>query len=335
MKENSNRSNPYTIDPAKLSAAFKNRDLCARTGTCVGICPEEALYANDAGFPELIPEKCTSCGLCAQTCPGESVHFRNMARRTFGFIPDDIGFDGYVMDTKIAFSTDETIRGGGAGGGVVTAILWDLLQAGEVDGCVVARMSAKRPWLAEPFIARTYQDLIGSQGSKYLVIALNSMLEAIRTQEGSFAVAALPCQVHGLRKTMETEPWLKEKIKVLVGLFCGGALEPEVVVDLLRTKGLKKEEISDFQFRGGEWPGKMRAVKKDGTICDMHYSNYKDGAYNYFIGLYMPMRCQTCIDGSNEFADCAVSDAWTKNQYGEYKFKGCSRILIRTPLGRK
>ena len=65
----------------------------------------------------------------------------------------------------------------------------------------------------------------------------------------------------------------------------------------------------------------------------MHYSNYKDGAYNYLIGLYMPRRCQTCIDGSCEFSDISVSDAWTKDKEGKYKFKAHSKLLIRTKRG--
>jgi coenzyme F420 hydrogenase subunit beta len=79
----------------------------------------------------------------------------------------------------------------------------------------------------------------------------------------------------------------------------------------------------------------MRAILKDGKVINMHYSNYKDGAYNYFTGVYMPPRCQTCLDGSGEFSDLAVSDAWTRDEQGEYKFKAHSRILIRTARGHE
>ena len=329
------RSDPLDIDVRKLSAAFTNHDLCTRSGTCVGICPEEALIIDAQGYPELIPGKCTACGICEKTCPGAKVMFHDLAMRTFGRDPNNDGFDGHVIDTQMAYSSDERMRSKGAGGGVVTAVLWDLLKSGEVSGCLVTRMNKGKPWRGEAYIARNYEELIESQGSKYLLISLNAMLKALQNEPGTFAVAALPCHVHGIRKAMANEPWVREKVKVIIGLFCGGALEPEVVTDMLRTKGLKKEDISGFQFRGGEWPGKIRAIRKDGTICNLHYSNYKDGAYNYFIGLYMPMRCRTCIDGSNEFSDFSISDAWTKNKYGEYIFKGCSKVLIRTDLGVK
>mgnify|MGYP001820374818 CR=1 FL=1 len=61
--------------------------------------------------------------------------------------------------------------------------------------------------------------------------------------------------------------------------------------------------------------------------------SYKDGAYNYFTGLYMPARCQTCLDGSGQFADISISDAWTRDVQGNYRFKSQSRMLARTDRG--
>jgi len=116
-------------------------------------------------------------------------------------------------------------------------------------------------------------------------------------------------------------------------LFCGGALEPYLVPEMLQTKGLHPDQVSRFEFRGGEWPGRFRAILKDGSIRDMHNYEYNDGAYNYIIQLYAPIRCQTCLDGSGQFADIAVSDAWTSNADGEYRFKRQSRMLVRTPHG--
>lgn len=324
------------LDRSKLSIAFTNRDLCTRSGTCVGICPEKAISVDAAGYPVILdPALCTQCGLCARTCPGGEVDYAQLARSTFGADGDLDNFDGHVAQTYVAKATDRRICDGGAGGGVITALLWDLLKHGEVDGCIVTRMNPREPWHGEPFIARTYEELLTSQGSKYSIVPLNTILREVMDSPGSYAYAALPCQTHGFRKAFREIPELKTKIHSVVGLFCGGGLEPHLVPELLRTKGLKKSEIRDFQFRGGEWPGKMRAILKDGTIRDMHYSNYKDGAYNYVIGIYMPPRCTTCFDGSCEFSDVSVSDAWTRDAEGNYKFKSHSRILVRTELGAR
>ena len=49
--------------------------------------------------------------------------------------------------------------------------------------------------------------------------------------------------------------------------------------------------------------------------------------------LYSPFRCQTCIDGSAEFSDISVSDAWTRDEFGNYLFSSQSKLLARTETG--
>jgi coenzyme F420 hydrogenase subunit beta len=324
------------LDRTRLSIAFTNRDLCARSGTCVGICPEKAISIDDSGYP-IIPDPslCTECGLCARSCPGGSVNYAELAKLTFGADEDLDRFDGRVSSTVVARATDDGIVAGATGGGVITGLLWDLLKSGEVDGCIVTRMRPDQPWKSEPFIARSYEDLLASRGSKYSITPVNTIFQEILDSPGVYAYAALPCQTHGYRKAVQELPRLKEKIHSVIGLFCGGALEPHLVPEMLQMKGLDRSDIRDFQFRGGEWPGKIRAILKDGTIRDMHYSNYKDGAYNYVIGIYMPPRCTTCLDGSGEFADVSVSDVWTRDTNGNFMFKSRSRILVRTELGAR
>jgi coenzyme F420 hydrogenase subunit beta len=315
------------IDPAILSAGIFNEDLCARCGTCTGSCPTKAISINDRHFPVIDPEACIECGICNTVCPGDKVPYHALAETTFGWDPHEAveTFDGYTLKTFVGHATDETIRSKGAGGGIITGLLWDLLKSGEVDGCVVTRMKPEEPWIGEPFIARTYEDLLSSQGSKYTLIPVNQIIQDIREMPGRFAFAGLPCQIHGLRLLMEAEPALKEKIVAVIGLFCGGAMELNLIPELLQAKGISKSELKDFEFRGGEWPGRFRAIKQDGTPVDIHRYDYSVGAYNWLIHIYTPKRCQTCMDGSAQFADIAISDAWTRGADGQHKFKNRSR----------
>jgi len=323
------------IPRSVLGVGFSEKDLCTRCGTCAGICPTEAVSTGPDLYPVLDEALCNECALCRKACPGGELSFSNLTEITFGHRNDDDSFDGIVSETYVAHAHDDEIRNGGAGGGVVTAILADLLDRGVVDGCIVTRMRSETPWRGEAFVARTRDELLQSQGSRYMIIPVNEVFSAIADLPGRFALAALPCQIHGYRLMLREAPALANRIHVAIGLFCGGSLDPCVVTDLLRTKGISPDEIGGFQFRGGEWPGSMRAIMKNGEIRNLHYSNYKDGAYNYLISLYMPPRCQTCLDGSSLFSDLSVSDAWTKDDEGNYKFKAYSRILVRTPLGAR
>lgn len=323
-----------TEDAPFLSVAFRSKALCTRSGCCGGVCPTGAITFDERKFPVLDGAKCISCGLCGEVCPGEKISYGDLAEQTFGERFIDRGFDGYVEKTYVAYASDERLRKGGAGGGVVTALLAHQLRTGQVEGCLVTRMNKEKPWRAEPFIATTYEELCQSQGSRYSIVPMNKAWAEMRERPGPFGAAILPCQTHGFRKLQRHDPGLAAKIPVIIGLFCGGSLEPELTTEMLTMRGIHKEDITDFQFRGGDWPGQMRAVLKTGEARPLHYSNYKDGAYNYFTSLYMPERCQTCLDGSNEFSDVSVSDAWTRDERGNYKFSGHSRLLIRTEAGR-
>ncbi|NWF90234.1 MAG: Coenzyme F420 hydrogenase/dehydrogenase, beta subunit C-terminal domain [Ignavibacteriaceae bacterium] len=237
------------INPNSLSVAFKNKELCTRSGTCVAVCPEDALFIGKDFYPEIIPEKCTECGLCANVCPGESVNFKELTQITFGHENVDDSFDGNVIKTFVGYSTDDKIRGGGAGGGVITGILWDLLKRKIVDGCIVTRMNPKQPYYGEVFIARTYEELLQSQQSKYIVIPVNAILKEIERLPGKFAMAALPCQIHGFRLLQKLDHPITKKIEVVIGLFCAAAMEPFVAIEMMEMRKVNHKEIINFNFR--------------------------------------------------------------------------------------
>ena len=42
---------------------------CLTYGTCVKACPYDAIEMTGDGFPRVIKEKCTACGVCVHVCP--------------------------------------------------------------------------------------------------------------------------------------------------------------------------------------------------------------------------------------------------------------------------
>ena len=42
---------------------------CLGYGTCVEVCPFDAIHMNENELPEVDKEKCTGCGKCVSTCP--------------------------------------------------------------------------------------------------------------------------------------------------------------------------------------------------------------------------------------------------------------------------
>lgn len=52
---------PAVVDPEK----------CDACGTCVDICPVEAVTLND--HAKVDPEECIDCGSCVDECPEEAI----------------------------------------------------------------------------------------------------------------------------------------------------------------------------------------------------------------------------------------------------------------------
>ncbi len=46
---------------------------CLGMGSCVTVCPEDALHIGDEGLPVVDVERCTGCGACVQACPRDVI----------------------------------------------------------------------------------------------------------------------------------------------------------------------------------------------------------------------------------------------------------------------
>lgn len=46
---------------------------CLGLGTCVDVCPFDAIFINEDKIAEVIPDKCTACGKCIEACPKDVI----------------------------------------------------------------------------------------------------------------------------------------------------------------------------------------------------------------------------------------------------------------------
>ena len=312
-------------------------ELCLRCGTCVGICPKDAIIVNEDYYPYCTDyEICDDCGLCLKVCPGIEVNFPEIVKQTFGEIDYDYYSNGFFTKPYMGKTTNENILEKASSGGVVTQILDYLLNENIIQGAIVTTSCHDKPWKAKPILARKSDEILESAQSKYSVSPVNSLLKKLDGFDGKVAYVGLPCHIHGLKKAISLKRNLKDKIYIIIGLLCSTNVEEISTKDMLWASKIKEQDVKKIEFRKGEWPGKIGVKVKNGTQKELHHLSHKEGAFVFLTRLYPCNRCLYCIDASSEFADISVGDPWIKDEKGNYKYSGgWSLVIERTNKGKE
>ena len=151
---------------------------------------------------------------------------------------DDIRkYVGNYRGVYFSYARDEAVRRGAASGGRVTGMLIHLLESGQIDGALVVGSTVVQGRVECKFtIARTRQELLASQGSKYHAVYFNrDAVPLIDDFDGRLAVVALPRDATLLHHLRQREPQVDRKVKLVIGLFCGHNSERQLT-DHIVTK---------------------------------------------------------------------------------------------------
>jgi coenzyme F420 hydrogenase subunit beta len=307
--------------------------LCTGCGTCVGLCPQDAIKMiidKPKGIyaPQLDKEGCNECGVCVDVCPGHSVDFKRLNRDIFGKEPEDILLGNY-LHCYLGHATDYEVRYNAASGGLVSALLIFALEEGLIDGALVTKMNIEHPLETQTFIARSREEIISAAESKYCPVPANIALkEILSAEEGKrFAVVGLPCHIQGIRKAEAIDEKLKAKIALHLGLFCNHTPSLWATENLLYQAKVKREEIAELHYRGEGWPGKMRIGLKTGEDVFIKFPDYWFRCFGQF---FYPKRCLLCCDQGNELADISFGDPWGVEEGDDI---GTSLIISRSEIG--
>jgi coenzyme F420 hydrogenase subunit beta len=319
-----------TVD--KTISKIVENGLCTGCGTCVGICPLDAIemvieHKKGIYIPQLDEERCNQCGLCVEVCPGHAVDFMQLNLEIFGKEPEDVLLGNYI-NCYAGHAADYDIRYNSASGGLVTALLIYALEEGMIDGALVTRMKKDNPLEPEPFIARTKDEIIEAAKSKYCPVPANIALkEILKAKEGErFAVVGLPCHIHGIRKAEQVNNKLKENIVLHLGLWCSTTCNFLGTEFVLKRLGIsKKEDIKELSYRGEGWPGGMSVRLKNGQKRFVRLGHY----WNIGFSSFTPSRCRLCSDANCELADVSFGDYRGQDAYLTEKI-GKSGIISRT-----
>jgi coenzyme F420 hydrogenase subunit beta len=318
----------------ELEAAVIDAGRCIQCGACVAVCPSDSIAVGEGELP-LLAKMCTGCSLCWDFCPRGGLRHEATGRLVDALIDADAhgptkitGANGYSRSIRETYTARARPGIDGAqDGGVVTALLSALLEAGEIDGALVARESETERWKGEPFVARTPEELRECAGSFYNnAMALGRLDAKVLRRRGlpaepRLAVVGTPCEVEAIR-AMQARPWFwgssrVDAVVLTIALLCTKSFNYEklMVDEIAERRGIALDDIR----RVDVIRGKLMLDGDDGErlleepIRDFHGAALKG--------------CDECADFLGDAADLSVGSVGSADGY--------SSVLVRTDAGRR
>lgn len=305
--------------------------LCTGCGLCASLLPADkvSMCMSADGFlrPQVLQElNAAENSAVAQSCPGYHLEHEKTEA------PYDALW-GPIASVRAGYAVDEEVRYRGSSGGAISALLIHLLESGRIDFAVHISASETDPLRNEIRVSRTRADILKGAGSRYAPSAPLANISDLLDLPGRFAFVGKPCDVAGLRNMARVDKRVEDKVAYCIAFFCAGVPSLHGTFEVLDKLGVRRDEVVHFSYRGEGWPGKAKAIAKDGRIREMDYAT----SWGTILNRYLQFRCKICPDGTGEFADISCADAWYgKDGYPEFDERaGRSLIVGRTRRGEE
>ena len=311
-----------------VSIIYDNK-YCCRCGLCASVCPLDSIELTE-NYLYIDEGTCITCGLCFSVCPRsfpvEKIY--NHIKKTNNSLMFSKNF-GYYKKLYSARTLNKNIKEIGQDGGIVTSLLYYLLDNNLVDAVLTIKHS-KCSWKPKIGIITNKEDLYKTAGTTYVHSPILSVLNKTNKFE-RIAIVAVPCKIKALIKgeLFSILPFFNN-IKYKIGLFCMEAFSYEGLLNFINDKfhlkiiDIMKMEIKQGYFIITLYSGNVLSV----PLKDVH---------KYILNF-----CRYCDDLTAELADISVgsigskikwSSVITRTQKGEYLFnKAIKHGLIEAKL---
>lgn len=214
-------------------------------------------------------------------------------------------------------------------GGLATYVFHQLLRRKEVDYLYVVQGDAQGGYRYAIF--RDDEAILSISKTRYFPVTMDELLPIIQQTPGRVAVSGVACFVKAIRLKQHYHPELRERIRFLLGIICGGLKSRHYTDFLAQSAGIKgtyikaeyrvknpEGEANDYFFSASDQALRTRRIRMR-RLGDMWGS-----------GLFKNKACDFCTDVLTELADISLGDAWIPeyNRDG----MGTSVVVTRNPL---
>ncbi|WP_328345254.1 Coenzyme F420 hydrogenase/dehydrogenase, beta subunit C-terminal domain [Streptomyces violaceus] len=293
-----------------LRESVLDTDLCASCGACAAVCPEDLLTISpDQPVPSLAPgaaaDACGTCTLCTDVCPGRDTAVPKSEQRLFGRTRNvEERWTGIVRHTYSARAADPQVKAAASAGGAATALLVSALRRGEIDAALVIGRDAERPWVPEPKLATTVDEIVECAQASYCITPNLQILKDSPFER--IGVVGLACQIEAINRmrNLADPPAVARRIAFTVELGCASNTKRAGTEHLIEGRlQLPLADVTGMKYRAGEYPG-------DFTVWDRAGERHTLPFHELVLEFrkFKTFRCLACPDWWSGLADVSVAD---------------------------
>jgi coenzyme F420 hydrogenase subunit beta len=305
----------------ELKKMVLDTGLCTNCGACVNLCPYAVSYKDQT----ILLDPCErEEGRCYAFCPRTPTDLEVLRRQLFDpgdFTPELGSMKGFYM-TRAA---DPEVRKSSQHGGTVTTLVALALEEGFIDTAVLTE-EEEGDFLPRGVAVQRGSD-VRKRGKSRFVVSPNlaAFHRAARGSAEKIGIVATPCQALALAK-MRLKPFPAkdshiDKLRLVIGLFCGWALSWR---ELKRMLGEKFEGRS---IMGLDIPPSKHNSMEVQT---------PEGILEISIDEVLPFvrkACRYCWDMTGEFSDLSVGSG--RCPEGWEVARGWNQVIVRTRAGQE
>lgn len=294
--------------------------LCTGCGACVGFCPYQVIYHDRT----VQLHRCDlNEGKCYAFCPRTAVDLTTLRKALFDvadLTPEIGALKGYYLSR----ATDHKLREIAQHGGTVTALMELALAKGIIDSAIIS--ASNHDFQQSGIKVKDKAALRKNTGTKFTVsptVAAFNQIAAENTR--NIGVVATPCQALALAK-MKLKP-LKDdngnidKLKIVIGLYCGWALSAEKLKVLLLQNNINHEYLTGMDIPAGK------------KALELHTGNSAKLIPFADVQPCIREACGYCFDSTAEYADISVGSARFGNEWEE--MRKWNQLIVRTKRGKE
>ena len=323
MTEDSEPDTPERKHWKHLHAEIVATEICCGCSACVVACPHHVIEMEnfDPVMQDLTLglDNCVhgekSCSLCAMACLRLDPDYDTIESLLFGRRrkhPSEPW--GISREMWLAQAAGGGVPGG-QDGGVVTALLAWMLEQGEIEGACVSKPMQDKPWLDEPVIATSADELIEAAGSRYTYCSTPLALkQAAERKMKAVAMVGVSCEATAIREmgAQGIKRWSR-MVKFNAGLMCNETFQYEpFIFEIVKGRyGIDLDRIKKINVKGDVF-----VTLDDSTDVVIPLDECKP---------YANAWCHHCPDFAAEHADIS---------FGGLGMSGWTMCVVRTEYGQ-